>query len=116
VKCPRCETATLDERERDGITVDACTSCRGLWLDRGELEKLIARATREIEEISGQRAPAAPSNPQPEYDRDRRDSAPPRDERYDRDRDRDRYDRDRDPRHRHHKKRSVLDILGDVFD
>ena len=41
--CPRCHTAELVERERTGIQIDICTSCRGVWLDRGELEKLIAR-------------------------------------------------------------------------
>jgi Zn-finger nucleic acid-binding protein len=106
MKCPRCETTTLDERDRDGITVDACPSCRGLWLDRGELEKLIARATRELEELSGSR----PAAPEPAQHRERRDRD---DDRYDRD---DRYDDRRDPRYRQRKKRSVLDILGDVFD
>jgi Zn-finger nucleic acid-binding protein len=112
MKCPRCETTTLDERDRDGITVDACPGCRGLWLDRGELEKLIARATREIEELSGPRAAAAEPPPPRDRDDDRRDRDPDR-----RDRDYERRDRDydrRDPRYR--KKRSVLDILGDVFD
>ncbi len=42
--CPRCEMEVLDERERDGVTIDICPSCRGVWLDRGELERLIARA------------------------------------------------------------------------
>jgi Zn-finger nucleic acid-binding protein len=88
MKCPRCENTALDEREREGITVDACGGCRGLWLDRGELEKLIARATREIEELSD--------------GRDRRD----------RDRDDRSYDRDS----RKHRKRSFLDVLGDAFD
>lgn len=43
MKCPRCDSG-LDERVRDGVTIDACGSCRGIWLDRGELEKLIARS------------------------------------------------------------------------
>jgi Zn-finger nucleic acid-binding protein len=47
MKCPRCETAMLDEREREGVTIDACPQCRGIWLDRGELERLIARAVEE---------------------------------------------------------------------
>jgi Zn-finger nucleic acid-binding protein len=47
VKCPRCETSGLDERERDGVTMDVCQQCRGVWLDRGELERLIARALEE---------------------------------------------------------------------
>jgi Zn-finger nucleic acid-binding protein len=50
VQCPRCETSGLEERERDGVTVDVCQQCRGLWLDRGELERLIARALSEQEE------------------------------------------------------------------
>jgi len=41
--CPRCETVTLTEMDRDGVTIDRCARCRGIWLDRGELEKLIAR-------------------------------------------------------------------------
>lgn len=49
--CPRCTTASLAERERDGVTIDVCSECRGVWLDRGELEKLIARATRDIEQL-----------------------------------------------------------------
>jgi Zn-finger nucleic acid-binding protein len=47
MKCPRCETSALDERERDGVTIDVCQQCRGIWLDRGELERLIARAIEE---------------------------------------------------------------------
>ncbi len=44
MNCPRCETTVLDERTRDGVVIDACRECRGIWLDRGELEKLIARS------------------------------------------------------------------------
>ena len=47
MKCPRCETSALEERQRDGITVDVRAQCRGIWLDRGELERLIARAVDE---------------------------------------------------------------------
>jgi Zn-finger nucleic acid-binding protein len=39
--CPRCATVALAERERSGLTIDFCTNCRGVWLDGGELEKLI---------------------------------------------------------------------------
>ena len=41
--CPRCQTVVLTERERDGVLVDVCGTCRGLWLDRGELEELPPR-------------------------------------------------------------------------
>lgn len=50
MKCPRCESR-LDERERHGITVDVCGSCRGIWLDRGELEKIIARNTQSLDDF-----------------------------------------------------------------
>jgi hypothetical protein len=33
----------MEELDRDGITIDRCRSCRGIWLDRGELERLTAR-------------------------------------------------------------------------
>lgn len=33
------------EIDRDGVTIDRCEKCRGVWLDRGELEKLIARSS-----------------------------------------------------------------------
>ena len=49
MQCPRCQDAVLDEIDRSGVTMDRCTRCRGVWLDRGELEKLIARATAELE-------------------------------------------------------------------
>jgi Zn-finger nucleic acid-binding protein len=46
MNCPRC-TRDLVEVDRDGITIDRCDGCRGIWLDRGELEKLIARSAGE---------------------------------------------------------------------
>jgi uncharacterized protein len=55
--CPRCEAVVLDEIDRNGVTVDRCASCRGIWLDRGELEKLLARATAELEAGPQARAP-----------------------------------------------------------
>lgn len=47
MKCPRCENSVLEERERDGVTIDVCRHCRGVWLDRGELERFIARAVED---------------------------------------------------------------------
>ena len=41
--CPTCgDPTTLRAIDRNGIVIDACPSCRGVWLDRGELDKLIA--------------------------------------------------------------------------
>lgn len=119
MKCPRCEQGALDERERDGITVDVCRSCRGVWLDRGELEKLIARATRDMEEAAyGRSDPAYPPSPAPyppsappHY---RRDDTPPRGTprhgEHGSYHDQGRY---HDPRKR---KKSWMESLGDIFD
>ncbi len=43
MKCPKCSTV-LSIYERQGIEIDFCPDCRGVWLDRGELDKLIERA------------------------------------------------------------------------
>lgn len=42
MKCPSCqETLTISERQ--GVEIDFCPKCRGVWLDRGELDKLLER-------------------------------------------------------------------------
>lgn len=113
MKCPRCETTTLDERDRDGVVLDVCRQCRGIWLDRGELEKLIARATRDMDELEQHYRPApapAPRAQEPAY-------APPPDPGYaSRRRDSDPDYRHHDPRYRHHRKKSFMEQLGDLFD
>ena len=43
--CPVCKDPQLVISERQGIEIDYCPSCRGVWLDRGELDKLIEKAT-----------------------------------------------------------------------
>lgn len=43
MKCPACTTA-LHMSERAGIEIDFCPSCRGVWLDRGELDKIIEKS------------------------------------------------------------------------
>ena len=47
MKCPTCSDAVLVMADRSGIEIDYCPSCRGVWLDRGELEKIIAGAKEE---------------------------------------------------------------------
>ena len=42
MQCP-VDGATLLMSERQGVEIDYCPQCRGVWLDRGELDKLIAR-------------------------------------------------------------------------
>ena len=44
MQCPRCEGTSLTMSERQNVEIDYCPKCRGIWLDRGELDKLIERA------------------------------------------------------------------------
>ena len=41
LECPKDKGTMLVEIDRNGVMVDACPRCRGVWLDRGELDKLI---------------------------------------------------------------------------
>lgn len=44
LQCPVCGT-TMREVERFGVLIDICPSCKGVWLDRGELDKIVQYAT-----------------------------------------------------------------------
>ena len=44
MKCPTCPDNSLVMTDRQGVEIDYCPQCRGVWLDRGELDKLIERA------------------------------------------------------------------------
>lgn len=44
MNCPNCESVKLVMSERQGIEIDYCPQCRGVWLDRGELDKIIDRS------------------------------------------------------------------------
>lgn len=46
MKCPACKETNLMMTERQGIEIDYCPECRGVWLDRGELDKFIELAER----------------------------------------------------------------------
>lgn len=46
MNCPKCEATPLRERDQSGVVIDFCPSCRGIWLDSGELAKLIQREQR----------------------------------------------------------------------
>ncbi|WP_343703625.1 zf-TFIIB domain-containing protein [Chitinophaga sp.] len=86
MKCPNCNE-TLLMTHRNNIEIDYCPNCRGIWLDKGELDKLLEQEARQGDGDRG----------------------------YDRDRDRDRkYDQPRyDERHYPRKKKG---FLGDFFD
>ena len=57
MKCPTCTDTPLVMAERQGVEIDYCPSCRGIWLDRGELDKLLDRAAAAAP------VPAAPQQP-----------------------------------------------------
>jgi uncharacterized protein len=44
VKCPTCPDSVLVMADRSGIEIDYCPTCRGVWLDRGELDKVVERS------------------------------------------------------------------------
>jgi Zn-finger nucleic acid-binding protein len=44
MKCPTCAGVDLVMSERSGVEIDYCPTCRGVWLDRGELDKIIERS------------------------------------------------------------------------
>ena len=60
MNCPHCAETTLVMAERHGIEIDYCPKCRGVWLDRGELDKIIERAAA-AEQAAAPRA----TSPQP---------------------------------------------------
>ena len=62
MKCPVCSETSLVMSERSGIEIDYCPQCRGVWLDRGELDKIIERSTSA--ERTGQSAREAAAHQQ----------------------------------------------------
>ncbi len=72
MQCPTDQT-TLVMAERSGIEIDYCPSCRGVWLDRGELDKIIERA-------APQATPAAPAAGT--YEQEREDRRRQQEQRY----------------------------------
>lgn len=50
MRCPSCDSE-LKISDRQGVEIDYCPKCRGVWLDRGELDKIIERSAQEIKQI-----------------------------------------------------------------
>lgn len=95
MQCPIDQT-TLAMTERQGIEIDYCPTCRGVWLDRGELDKLI--------ESGGEPPRAAqPTAPPREH---YQEPPPRRDDRY--------YSKDDE--YKYGKKKKKESFLGDLFD
>ncbi len=51
MKCPVCKDVTLLMSEKKGVEIDYCPECRGIWLDRGELEKLVEREEKTYQDV-----------------------------------------------------------------
>jgi hypothetical protein len=96
MKCP-ADGETLIMADRSGVEIDYCPKCRGVWLDRGELDKIIDRSATVI-----------PAAPQPE-------SRPPEHYR-DEGRFQDRHDDDDDWRYKKGKRYKRESFLSDLFD
>jgi len=94
--CPKCRGA-MRTYERSGITVDQCGECRGIFLDRGELERLVDAEARFN----------TPQQQQPRYEEKRYEEK----KRYDDDR---RYDPRYGNQHQHKKKKKSF--LEELFD
>jgi Zn-finger nucleic acid-binding protein len=62
--CPVCKNVKLVMSDRQGIEIDYCPTCRGVWLDRGELDKIIDRSAAPAQA-------ASPPPPQAPYRNDR---------------------------------------------
>ena len=60
MKCPTCATTDLLMTERLNIEIDYCPQCRGVWLDRGELDKIIERSVRDTSPVAATAPTAAP--------------------------------------------------------
>lgn len=63
--CPVCKTS-LALSDRNGIEIDYCPQCRGVWLDRGELDKIIERDAQQYQQAP-QAAPQQPAPPPQGY-------------------------------------------------
>ncbi|HEU4795984.1 MAG TPA: zf-TFIIB domain-containing protein [Pyrinomonadaceae bacterium] len=93
MNCPVCKNTNLVMSERQGIEIDYCPQCRGVWLDRGELDKMIERA---VEGSSGERG-----------DYEKRDYS---------DQHRSSHDQREPYREGHYKKKKREGFLSDLFD
>ena len=59
MKCPVCTAVNLVMTDRQGLEIDYCPECRGVWLDRGELDKILERSALQ--------ASVPPPQPQQQY-------------------------------------------------
>lgn len=112
MECPVCKNVQLLMSDRQGIEIDYCPNCRGVWLDRGELDKIIERSVGQQPAAAAAAAPApAPSpqgtgwghSPQPNYPQQQQQHHQPQHG----------YPH---PHHGYHKKKKKEGFLSDLFD
>lgn len=72
MKCPVCVETDLVMSERQNVEIDYCPKCRGVWLDRGELDKIIERSAVEAAPVSAAMPPQPAPQQQPGYGYDPR--------------------------------------------
>jgi Zn-finger nucleic acid-binding protein len=97
MKCPICNDVRMREIDKNGVHIDVCPDCKGVWLDRGELDKLMSgvrEVRQEYNEWHGE-------DDSKRYDDNKR---------YD-----DRNSSDYKNNKHKKKKNSVLDVLSDLF-
>jgi uncharacterized protein len=97
--CPAGCNAQLVMSERHGVEIDYCPTCRGVWLDRGELDKILEKAVKgtTVQDLAPPRRPDVEPYGRPAHDRYRDDDD----------------DDDIDPRTGRRRRRGFLD---DIFD
>lgn len=73
MNCPACKDTILSMTERQSVEIDFCPKCRGVWLDRGELDKIIEKSAAANEASAPQQSQSSPRpayNPEPHYKKD----------------------------------------------
>lgn len=105
--CPKCQNP-MHQYERNGVVVEQCSECKGIFLDRGELEHLM-NFEKSFHAGPAPAAPAGPPPREPRYDDRRYD-----DRRHD-DR-RDHYDDHRRKDDYYYKKKKRKSVFEDLFD
>ncbi|MGR3454828.1 TFIIB-type zinc ribbon-containing protein [Pseudooceanicola sp.] len=99
MKCP-VDGAELMMTDRQGVEIDYCPKCRGVWLDRGELDKIIDRSAHEHEAAARRPVPQQPQPAQPQ--------AQHHEPRYD--------PRYRDDGRHYYKRKKRKSLLSEIFD
>jgi Zn-finger nucleic acid-binding protein len=109
MRCP-VDNETLVMADRSGVEIDYCPKCRGVWLDRGELDKIIERAMSDTPATAPRVQPAssAPTSPPPVYQAPPQQAQAPRGRYHD--------DDDDDEYRRGYRKKRKESFLSDLFD